>query len=94
MTIEITTLDIGLGVVTDKIDTVETFLAGFGLGNVGTRDEIHSWNGISHFLEHMAFKGTENRTALQIAKEVESVGGYLNAYTSRETTAYCARCLK
>jgi predicted Zn-dependent peptidase len=51
-------------------------------------------NGIAHFLEHMAFKGTARRSALQIAEEIEDVGGYINAYTSREVTAYYARVLK
>ena len=50
-------------------------------------------NGIAHFLEHMAFKGTKRRSALQIAEEIEDVGGYINAYTSREMTAYYARVL-
>ena len=51
-------------------------------------------NGIAHFLEHMAFKGTEKRSALQIAEEIESVGGFINAYTSREITCYYAKVLK
>ena len=50
-------------------------------------------NGIAHFLEHMAFKGTARRSALRIAEEIEDVGGYINAYTSREVTAYYARVL-
>lgn len=60
----------------------------------GGRNERPEQNGIAHFLEHMAFKGTERRTALQIAEAVEDVGGYINAYTSREVTAYYARVLK
>ncbi len=51
-------------------------------------------NGVAHFLEHMAFKGTERRSALAIAEEIEAVGGHLNAYTSRESTAYYAKVLK
>jgi predicted Zn-dependent peptidase len=61
---------------------------------VGTRHEHAAVNGVSHFLEHMAFKGTTRRSATQIAEEIENVGGYLNAYTSRETTAYYARVLQ
>jgi predicted Zn-dependent peptidase len=61
---------------------------------VGARHEPAEINGISHVLEHMAFKGTARRSALQIAEEIEAVGGYLNAYTSREATAYHARILK
>jgi predicted Zn-dependent peptidase len=59
----------------------------------GGRHEMAEENGIAHFLEHMAFKGTERRSALQIAEEIEDVGGYINAYTSREMTAYYARVL-
>ncbi|MBA4492016.1 pitrilysin family protein [Paracoccus sp. S1E-3] len=61
--------------------------------NAGGRDERAEQNGIAHFLEHMAFKGTARRSALQIAEEIEDVGGYINAYTSRDTTAYYARVL-
>jgi predicted Zn-dependent peptidase len=60
----------------------------------GGRHERAEQNGIAHFLEHMAFKGTRRRTALQIAEEIEDVGGYINAYTSREVTAYYARVLE
>ena len=58
---------------------------------VGNRDEAPAINGISHLLEHMAFKGTERRSALEIAEEIEAVGGHLNAYTSREHTATTPR---
>ena len=60
----------------------------------GGRHERPEQNGIAHFLEHMAFKGTKRRTPLQIAEEIEDVGGYINAYTSREMTAYYARVLQ
>jgi predicted Zn-dependent peptidase len=60
----------------------------------GGRHETAPQNGIAHFLEHMAFKGTDTRSAVQIAEEIEDVGGYINAYTSREVTAYYARVLK
>jgi len=60
----------------------------------GGRHERVEQNGIAHFLEHMAFKGTERRSALQIAEAIEDVGGYINAYTSREVTAYYARVLE
>lgn len=62
--------------------------------NCGARHETESRMGISHMLEHMAFKGTERRTARGIAEEIEAVGGALNAYTSREQTAFHARVLK
>jgi predicted Zn-dependent peptidase len=93
MTVQITTLENGLRVATDQMADLETAAVGVWVG-VGARDEDASVNGISHMLEHMAFKGTERRNALQIAEEIEAVGGHLNAYTSREQTAYFARILK
>nr|WP_207101076.1 pitrilysin family protein [Paracoccus shandongensis] len=62
--------------------------------NAGGRNERPEQNGIAHFLEHMAFKGTATRTALQIAEAIEDVGGYINAYTSRDATAYYVRVLE
>jgi predicted Zn-dependent peptidase len=62
--------------------------------NVGARNENDKNNGVAHLLEHMAFKGTKNRSALQIAEEVEMIGGHVNAYTSREITAYYMKVLK
>ncbi|WP_051577720.1 M16 family metallopeptidase [Paracoccus yeei] len=61
--------------------------------NAGCRDERAEQNGIAHFLEHMAFKGTPTRTPLEIAEAIENVGGYINAYTSRDVTSYYARVL-
>ena len=83
----------GLTVITDYIDTVETVSVGMW-NKVGARNEQEKVNGVAHLLEHMAFKGTLNRTALDIAKEVEMVGGAVNAYTSREVTAYYMKVLK
>jgi len=93
MTVEVTTLENGLRVATDPIDSVETVSVGVWVG-AGTRDERPEINGVSHLLEHMAFKGTERRSAQAIAEEIEAVGGHLNAYTSREHTAYYAKILK
>lgn len=93
MSVQITTLKSGLRVVSDSLQNVETVTVGTWV-DVGSRFEAASENGLSHMLEHMAFKGTERRTALDIAEEIENVGGYLNAYTSREHTAYYARLLK
>ena len=89
----VTTLGNGLRVVTDSIPHVETVTCGLWV-DVGARHEPANINGISHVLEHMAFKGTTRRSALQIAEEIEAVGGCLNAYTSREATAYHSRILK
>jgi len=93
MTAEVTILDNGLRVVTDTMAHVETATIGVWT-DVGSRHEKPNQNGLSHMLEHMAFKGTEKRTARDIAEAIENVGGYLNAYTSREHTTYYARLLK
>ncbi len=61
--------------------------------DVGSRDEADSDAGICHFIEHMVFKGTANRRAHQIAQRMESVGGYLNAFTTKEYTCFYARAL-
>ena len=83
----------GLTLITDYIDTVETVSVGMW-NKVGARNEHENVNGVAHLLEHMAFKGTHSRSALEIAKEVEMVGGAVNAYTSREITAYYMKVLK
>ncbi|MDE2007666.1 MAG: insulinase family protein, partial [Rhodospirillales bacterium] len=75
------------------MERVETVSLGAYVGS-GSRHESAAENGVSHFLEHMAFKGTERRTAAAIAEEIEAVGGHLNAYTAREQTAYYAKVLK
>ena len=93
MTARVTTLESGLRVVTDEMTNVETVTLGVWIG-VGARNERADLNGVAHLLEHMAFKGTERRSAKDIAEEIEAVGGHLNAYTSRENTAYYAKVLK
>ena len=93
MSIQITTLDNGLRIITENLPGIQTATLGLWV-EVGARHETRETNGISHFLEHMAFKGTKTRTAQQIAEEIENVGGHLNAYTSRENTAFHARVLK
>jgi predicted Zn-dependent peptidase len=90
--IRLTRLDSGLIVATDTMAGIETAAIGAWVG-VGTRHEPASINGVAHLLEHMAFKGTHRRNARDISVEIESVGGHLNAYTSRENTAYYARVL-
>lgn len=93
MNVQVTRLPSGLTVVTDAMPHLETASLGVWVGS-GSRDERSNEHGISHLLEHMAFKGTTHRTARQIAEEIEAVGGDLNAATSVETTAYYARVLK
>ena len=93
MTTNLSTLTNGLRVVTHEMPHLETVSLGAWVG-VGARHDPAPENGIAHFLEHMAFKGTAQRTAQDIAEEIEGVGGDLNAATSLETTAYYARVLK
>ena len=93
MTVRLTTLPSGFRIVTDRMDAVETVSLGVWV-DVGTRHEPPSINGVAHLLEHMAFKGTERRSAVQIAEEIEAVGGHINAYTAREQTAYYVKVLK
>ena len=89
----ITTLPSGLTVLTERMERVETISFGAYVG-AGTRHETAAENGVAHFLEHMAFKGTEQRSAVDIAEAIENVGGHINAYTSREQTAYYVKLLK
>lgn len=93
MTVRLTRLDNGLRVVSHTMDAVETVSVGMFV-DAGTRDEPAEINGVAHLLEHMAFKGTKRRSALDIAAEIEAVGGHLNAFTTREHTAYYAKVLK
>ncbi|WJY20199.1 pitrilysin family protein [Fontisubflavum oceani] len=93
MSVQLHTLANGLRIVTEHMPGLQSAALGIWV-NAGGRHERVEQNGIAHFLEHMAFKGTARRSALQIAEEIEDVGGYINAYTSRETTAYYARVLK
>ena len=85
--IQTTTLKNGLRVVTDTVPSMHSVALGIWVG-VGTRHENLAHNGVAHMVEHMLFKGTEKRNALQIAEELENVGGSMNAYTSREITSY------
>jgi len=93
VTIRVTTLDNGLRVVSDSAGYVETAAVGLWLG-AGARQEDAAINGVAHLIEHMLFKGTARRSAQDIAEQIEAVGGALNAYTTRENTAYYAKVLK
>ena len=93
MTIQTHTLSNGFQILTEIMPGLQSASIGIWV-DVGGRHERLDQNGIAHFLEHMAFKGTPNRTALQIAEAIEDVGGFINAYTSRENTAYYARVLE
>ena len=89
---KITEIDNGLRIVTQNMPGLET--VSMGIWNfVGGRDETKEVNGVAHLLEHMAFKGTKTKNALQIAETIENVGGDINAYTSKEITAYYVKLL-
>lgn len=90
--IRVTTLDNGLRIATDPMPGVHSVSLGCWVG-VGTRNEAAPVNGVAHLVEHMLFKGTDRRSAYRISEEIEDVGGQLNAYTTREHTAYYAKVL-
>ncbi len=93
MSVNVSTLANGLKVVSENMPHIETVSLGVWVAS-GARHEREAEHGISHFLEHMAFKGTKRRSAQAIAEEIENVGGELNAATSLEMTAYYARVLR
>ena len=93
MTVQLHTLPNGFRVATEAMPGLKSAAIGVWV-LAGGRHERAEQNGIAHFLEHMAFKGTARRSALEIAEAIEDVGGYINAYTSREMTAYYARVLE
>ncbi len=90
--IQKTTLDNGVRLVTERLEQAYSVTAGLWM-EVGSRDEEAPQGGISHFIEHMAFKGTARRDALAIARELDRLGGLANAFTSKETTCFHARAL-
>lgn len=87
-----TTLKNGVRVVTQRVDHMHTVTTGIWVAN-GTRHESPEHNGVAHFIEHMLFKGTERRTARQITREIDSMGGILNAFTGHEYVCYYAKVL-
>lgn len=93
MGVEVSVLSNGLTIATETMPLIESVALGIWV-KAGSRNEAHNRHGIAHFLEHMAFKGTENRSAWQIAADIENVGGEINAATSVETTSYYARVLR
>lgn len=87
-----TVLPNGVRIITEEIDYVRSVSVGLWVG-AGSRDEREGYEGISHFIEHMLFKGTKNRTARELAESLESVGGQLNAFTTKEYTCFYAKVL-
>ncbi|MDD2271609.1 MAG: pitrilysin family protein [Desulfuromonadaceae bacterium] len=90
--INTTTLDNGVRIVTQNIGYMHTVTTGIWVAN-GTRHEAHEDNGVAHFIEHMLFKGTKCRNAHQITREIDSMGGILNAFTGHEYVCYYAKVL-
>ena len=88
-----TVLENGLRIITEDLPHLYSASIGIWVDN-GSRDETSAENGISHFIEHMIFKGTRNRSALQIAKELDAIGGMSNAFTSKEQTCFHAKVLE
>src|SRR5215475_3424105 len=91
-TVRRTVLPGGLRVVTEFLPSVRSVALGIWVG-VGSRDEDTSHAGATHYLEHLLFKGTHKRTALEISAEMDAVGGEMNAFTAKEYTCYYARVL-
>ncbi len=87
-----TTLPNGVRIITEEIEHVRSVAVGLWVG-AGSRDETEGYEGISHFIEHMLFKGTTHRTARELAESLESVGGQLNAFTTKEYTCFYAKVL-
>ncbi len=87
-----TTLQNGIRVLTQEVNSIKSFTLGIWV-NIGSRDEEKSLNGLSHFIEHCVFKGTKTRNAKEIASSIESLGGYINAYTTKEHTCFYTRAL-
>ncbi|RME20991.1 MAG: insulinase family protein, partial [Candidatus Zixiibacteriota bacterium] len=87
-----TTLPNGMRVVSERIPGIRSISVGIWV-DVGSRHESPPESGLSHYIEHMVFKGTKRRTARQIADSLESIGGSLNAFTTRENTCFTARIL-
>jgi len=90
--IKVSRLENGITIVSEFIPYIKSFSLGFWF-NIGSRDESPENNGIAHFIEHMVFKGTRKRSSKKISEEIESCGGYLNAFTSKEHTCFYGRGL-
>ena len=88
----VSTLDCGVRLVTERMAGVRSACVGFWVGT-GSRDETDAQAGISHFLEHLLFKGTPTRSARSIAEDIDAVGGDMNAFTTKEYTAFYVRML-
>src|SRR5258707_12760196 len=91
-TVRRTVLPNGLRILTEAVPAMRSVSFGVWVG-IGSRDETRSLSGVSHFLEHLLFKGTRRRSAMDISSAIEAVGGETNAFTTKEYTCYYARVL-
>jgi len=82
----------GLAVITEEMEHIRSISIGIWI-KTGSRDEEKEWNGISHFVEHMVFKGTQNRSAEDIARQVDSIGGNIDAFTAKECISFSIKVL-
>jgi len=87
-----TILKNGVRIISERLEHLRSVSLGIWI-NIGSRDEMSSENGVSHFIEHMSFKGTRNRSGIQIAKDLDAIGGMSNAFTGKETTCFHGRVL-
>ena len=87
-----TALPNGLTIITEEMEHIRSVCIGIWI-KTGSRDEDKQWNGISHFVEHMVFKGTEHRTAEEIARQVDSIGGNIDAFTAKECVSFSIKVL-
>src|SRR6266481_1594380 len=87
-----TALPNGLTIITEEMDHIRSVCIGIWV-KTGSRDEDKQWNGISHFVEHMVFKGTEHRSAEEIARQVDSIGGNIDAFTAKECVSFSIKVL-
>ncbi len=87
-----TVLENGVRILSERMDHFQSVSLGIWV-SVGSRDEVKKENGISHFIEHMIYKGTENRSSIQIAKELDAIGGFSNAFTGKEHTCFYSKAL-
>ena len=85
-------LDNGLTILTEQMPHVRSISLGIWL-KIGSRSEAQEVNGVAHFIEHLLFKGTSHRTAEEIARQVDSIGGHLDAFTAKETICYSTKVL-
>ena len=82
----------GLTIITEEMDHIRSVSIGIWI-KTGSRDEDKQWNGISHFVEHMVFKGTQHRSAEEIARQVDSIGGNIDAFTAKECVSFSIKVL-